>query len=402
MTQRRRGFTLVELLVALALTLFILAILSECFVTGADTFRTLKSIGDLNASLRNAVTILRSDLAADHFEGKRRVSDSTFWTQGPPTQGYFYLFQGQDPAPVTSDPLYEGVDADGIISRRRVTHQLAFTVRAKGTRPQDFFTANVPTTTPTSPLASLPHPDGGYPSGTLFSSQWIEVCYFLSPIQSGVTTTDGTGTVKLYALYRQQRLVLGDNTSVTWTAANRVQATAANMLLYQPVFSCKVNPQAALGNFIYFNSPADLTIPQRRAAGNFTPPTATFTPLVNNLGQQTGDDLLLTDVLSFDVKVLTKTNTGTALGTDTDFGTLPNPYYYDTWSRRQDLQGPNANVYDYASVLANGNFRHPVPTAPSAASTAIPAWNVVALQITLRVWDPRTKLSRQITIVQDI
>src|SRR5438876_7912683 len=97
MTQRRHGFTLIEILVALALTLFILIILTQAFVAGADTFRTLKAVGDLNSSLRVTTNMLRADLSADHFGGKRRLSDSKFWTtlyNGPPDQGYFYLEQG--------------------------------------------------------------------------------------------------------------------------------------------------------------------------------------------------------------------------------------------------------------------------------------------------------------------
>ena len=58
MTQRRRGFTLIEILVALALTLFILIILTQAFVAGADTFRTLKAVGDLNSSLRMTTNML--------------------------------------------------------------------------------------------------------------------------------------------------------------------------------------------------------------------------------------------------------------------------------------------------------------------------------------------------------
>jgi prepilin-type N-terminal cleavage/methylation domain-containing protein len=388
MNQRRRGFTLVEIMVAMALTLFILAILSEVFVTGADTFRTLKSIGDLNASLRNATTLIRSDLAADHFEGKRRLSDPRFWTVGPPEQGYFYLYQG--PPPVGPDPLAEGFDADQIPSRRRVVHKIAFTVRANGTRQQDFFSASVP---PNSPLSLSGNPDGRYQRNGVFSSQWMEVCYFLSPVSTGATA-DGT---PLYALYRQQRLLVADNNVVNWGGGGN-SVPVANLPLYQPVVSCMANPNNP--GTIYFNSPADVTIPERRGAGTFTYNAATqaltsaFAPLMTNF-QVTGDDLLLTDVISFDIKVLT---VGGGLPTATDFGDLPaaGPYYYDTWSRRQD------DVFNYSLKLASGNWVRPVPMAPSAAGGAVPAYRITALQITLRIWDPRTKLSRQISIVQEM
>jgi prepilin-type N-terminal cleavage/methylation domain-containing protein len=410
MNRRRRGFTLVEILVALALTLFILAILSECFVTGADTFRTLKAIGDMNSSLRSATDILRADLAGDHFEGKRRVSDVAFWTAGPPEQGYFYLYQGPPPGVAGADPsnVDEGTDPDGLPARRRVSHKLAFTVRAKGTRPQDFFTAKI--LDPASPLLALGNPSGRYQTagGNLFSTQWMEVTYFLVPVQGA--RADGT---PLYALYRQQRLIVSDNNALNWgAAAGRVQATAVNLASYPTAVSCLPNPTN--GTFLYFNSPGDLTIPERRTAGAFVNAAgaylspALFTPLGG--AQPTGDDLLLTGVISFDVKVLTKVTSGTALATDSDFGDLPNPtqltqnqyYFYDTWSRRRDLMGPTATAYDYAlKTTATGNpFAKPIPMA--ASGTTNPTYRIVALQITLRVWDPRTKLARQISFVQGI
>ena len=57
-----------ELLVAMALIVLIMSILSQAFVEGIETFRHLKAIGDLNEELRQASAGLRSDvLAANHF-----------------------------------------------------------------------------------------------------------------------------------------------------------------------------------------------------------------------------------------------------------------------------------------------------------------------------------------------
>src|ERR1700736_5021158 len=75
MVTRRSGFTLVEMMVAMTLTIFVMVILSQCFVQGLETFSGLKAIGDMQEELRTATTLLRSDLSMDHFEGKRRLSD---------------------------------------------------------------------------------------------------------------------------------------------------------------------------------------------------------------------------------------------------------------------------------------------------------------------------------------
>src|SRR6516162_8020749 len=90
---KRQGFTLVEMLVAMALTLFIMVILSQAFITGLDTFSKLKGIGDMEETLRVAINNLRSDLTLDHFEGKRRLSDPAFLLAGPPQQGFFRVYQ---------------------------------------------------------------------------------------------------------------------------------------------------------------------------------------------------------------------------------------------------------------------------------------------------------------------
>jgi prepilin-type N-terminal cleavage/methylation domain-containing protein len=397
MRQHRRGFTLVEVLVSLALTVFILAILSQAFGTGADTFRTLKTVGDLNASLRTATTMLRSDLSAPHFEGQRRISDANYWRVGPPVQGYFYLSQG------TTAPTTEGLDVFLNPSRRASGTVLAMTVRATGTRPQNFYEAPVPAG---SPLISAGTITTGmaaarYQDVNSFSSQWIEVNYFLQPLVIGGLQLSADGSTPLYALYRQQRMVVGDNGTLNWGA----NAVSANLLAsYQPYVSCQAN--ATNANNLYFNSPADLTIPQRRTA-------TACTPLKDATNNPTGTDLLLTDVLSFDVKVLTITAASTtsvppvtALPTDTDFGDLPTTFngqsfaaVFDTWSRRKD------DAYDYSarSTAANNPYvqAFPMPTAAtSATALANPIYRIVALQITVRIWDPRTKLARQISIVQ--
>ena len=51
--KRRSAFTIVELLVALALIMFIMAILSEAFVAGLTTFRNLKAVADMAERLRS-------------------------------------------------------------------------------------------------------------------------------------------------------------------------------------------------------------------------------------------------------------------------------------------------------------------------------------------------------------
>src|SRR5262249_36665188 len=101
--RRRQGFTMVELLVAMALIVLIMSIISTAFVEGLETFRQLKGIGDLQERLRTAPVPLREDLIAQPLvaaNGPTKLSQL-----GPPnnpviTEGFFRV-EGGPPVPVT-------------------------------------------------------------------------------------------------------------------------------------------------------------------------------------------------------------------------------------------------------------------------------------------------------------
>src|SRR5437879_5217990 len=147
--RRRSGFTITELLVAMALIVFIMSILATAFSEGAKTFRTLKAIGDMNQRLRIVSSQLRSDLEANHFEGDRRLSDANFWLIGPPHDGFFRIWQGSR---INTGTGYvsEGTDIDyGIESVRATDHILHMTVKKRGNNPKDYFRGVVPRNFPT-------------------------------------------------------------------------------------------------------------------------------------------------------------------------------------------------------------------------------------------------------------
>src|SRR5262245_48132538 len=102
----RGAFTVVELLVAMALIILIMAVLSEAFVAGLGAFRSLKGIGDMQERLRVVALQLRRDLSLRHFEGDRKLSDvDPYWQDpfigsgdqlnrnigGRPQQGFFRI-----------------------------------------------------------------------------------------------------------------------------------------------------------------------------------------------------------------------------------------------------------------------------------------------------------------------
>lgn len=358
--QRRSGFTLVELMVAMALTIFVMTILSQAFVTGLDTFRQLKGIGDMQEGLRMAASRLRDDLQADHFEGKRRLSDSNFWSDGSPTLGFFFIRQGSLPQLTATVAPYrdEGVDRDGLRSYRAVDHILWFTVKMRSNRPEAFFRASLLSNSPLFSVATtqgpsnpdarhqppLPTPPPNPPIPWPYCSQWAEIAYYL--VQHGTTEDPenlGTAGTPLYSLYRAQRILVPDNTNLPQSAASfpLSQANLYSSMSY-------VVKGSGTSAYLYFPTPAETA----QGSSNRSM-TALLGPLPLNTAQL-GSSLLLSNVVSFQVQVLKST---TSPPDFTDVGTF------------------DSSIYS--------------------------GYLVQALQITIRVWDPATAQTRQITIVQD-
>jgi hypothetical protein len=359
---RRKGFTLVELLVAVALTMFIMSILSEAFFAGVKVFRDFKAIGDMNGRLRTAALLMSDDLSATHMtstlttSGNKVLSDLNFWNTGPPpapagggppTSGFFRI--GQQGATTS-----EGSDLDGIPSTMNGGSAtvgncwLHFTVNkaSLGNVRQAFYRSYPPSgaSSATSLLVGsqgdLRFQDfvsGSVSAGTdtyeTFNSQWAEVAWFM--LQSGTipaTTSGGTAT-NLYTLYRRQ--LVPWSLAPVYTAPTAIAVPGTTPTGYETV-SCETN-NATPTAYYHFCSPADLTMPTRRfAMAGFTnagtltaglplssvplplattdtayaglfPAAATnnfYAKLVDASGNPTASDVALTDVISFQVQLL--------------------------------------------------------------------------------------------------
>jgi prepilin-type N-terminal cleavage/methylation domain-containing protein len=402
---RRRGFTIVELLVALALIVFIMYILSDAFATGLKTFRDLKAVGDMNERLRGASNLIRRYLAADHFEGRKKLSDPDFWKDGPPREGFFRVWQG-------SPSTLEGTDVDGNPSVRSVNHILHFTAKLRGNDRSDVFSATVPAG---SPLLGLGWTDSRYQDpGTLtYNYPWAEVAFYLRPSGSDTTvaTSSGGAAQQLYTLYFRQRLLVQDSGMVTGIPA----AASPD---YAEVSHTIVN------GALRFNSPQDITVPMRRfgtptgipsvgAAPNLSYPT-----LAEENPSRAGADVLLTDVVSFNVRLLvanggtwtefadllTSGTTTGLIGTGTgQFRYLNNSIRsgngraFDTWS---SLVDPQAGI-DYSGWRPTSNTANNAYIPMFLDSSGVPI-RVRGIQVTIRIWDLKTEQTRQVTIVQDL
>jgi len=483
--QRRSGFTLVELLVALALSVFIMAILSEAFVKGLEVFSQYKVLSDLENRLRTAANILRRDLRAPHFEGNKKLSECTASgrpmprldglraaTYGnadevrtllrqleqyrftTPKLGFFSVeeWPNRPGNPARETMFFEGADANGRPSYRDIYDVLHFTARLEGNGPENFFYCKV---RPGSPLDGAGMLGGAtrYDSAgnTLYSTQFAEMLYFVSDDETanipGVISGSnqiGPGPVRTYNLHRQTLGLVPDRFSNGQTFGGDA-AYAGNPQEYfrQNDVSAAFNP--ANGGF-YYNSMADVQHRARRRINpNYPVPDPVLPPAnppfprlrkqVPGTIQMDGSDLLLTNVISFDVKVWDPfayklpMNPASGRGAFVDIGDVqstnpprlaptdagpfgPNPFPTAA-SVAGDLLPPvfggAVNTFTIPEYFDTGTSRYegdPAVTNPPqftpARSPATHLFPFTAIQITIRVWEPRSQQTRQITIIQDM
>lgn len=400
---RRPAFTLVELMVSMALIIFIMYVLAEAFSAGAGAFRNLKAIGDMNERLRGVSNLLRTYLGAPHFEGAKRLSDRDFWKEGPPKEGFFRIWHDQESGgPPATSSVAEGNDLDGNASFRSTKHHLHFTVKLPGKGKDQFFRAEVPAT---SPLLTLGDPTSRFqdPTGNVFVSPYAEMAIFLKP--TGENTEDPTGPstpLPLHTLHFRQRL-LNPNMDV-------VQDAIAQAPLYAEVSHVQ-DPNDATKLIV--NTLADVTIPPRRFEQSTTAGANSPSNYSVMTGTMAGSDVVITDVLSFDVRVLLDKQAYDSLSIPENFVSLHDAAVTQYWSNTTAFG--TARVFDTwssaSTAVAGQNYRNwkpPVAPNPTTDST-IPMYQsnqaagdlirIRAIQITIRIWDSKTRQTRQTSVV---
>ncbi len=352
----RRGFTLVELMVATALVVLILTILAVAFGAATESLSRLRSMGNMATDLRGAQDKLRADLEAQHFEtgdspGMLRLSDLKYHllpgdtSVRPPLGGYFRIESG-------AGSIYEGIDADTLSSTRATTHVLDFTAKRQGTSADDLYV--VPVTN--GGLTALNATDTPL-SGGQFVSKWARVRWFLAGQRN-------VGGVDVWTLYRGVRVIAPANVGpLTLDETFQVAQTGGTSRTLAELTANPVNRP------LFTQNPAGTSYH--------------------------GDDIVLSNVTSFEVKPV--------------------------WEAAAGIRAPRAgwpataigaNIAEPAgAALANGDL----PFDDLPASTVLPGQRVfdtgndvttlplrirvTALQVKIRVFDPKTLLSRQVSFI---
>jgi prepilin-type N-terminal cleavage/methylation domain-containing protein len=395
----RCGFTLVEMMVAMALTVFVMVILSECFVAGLETFSGLKAIGDMQEQLRTATNMLRADLSADHFEGNRRLSDPNIRTERI-REGFFEIGQqrtGPGDPPFPPMPglagAFEGSE-NGVPSIRATEHWLHFTVKMRGNARDRFFAAPAPGLGNLAPNLGHQSPDVLFQeSPNVLHSAWAEVAYILLPTGSTINPQvapelgKAFGGTVLYALYRCVYVIVSD-TSVVNARGLEVRADGSP---YVNIAGQILAPAPARKSVMRFLNPNEQA--SSHAGRTFNPylyfQMGRAAPHETSEILPRGAALVLSNVVSFYVQVL---KSPSATG---EFDDL-NLRVFDSRTNKIWLNLPFDTAHYVNAASLPPVFSVAPPTPPP------PPYTITGLKIVLRIWDPKSRLTRQVTLMQDM
>jgi prepilin-type N-terminal cleavage/methylation domain-containing protein len=399
---RQNGFTIVELLVALALVLFIMSIISQVFVDASEAFRSARSKAELTEKLRFITQTLRADLRSRHFENGRKLSDPDFWKEGPPKTGYFRLeqlsFDNSDSAikSVGNDIFPIGIPKDGNL--------LAFTSFLDGQNPGSFHSINASTTLSNWLTSGGFSPrDTRFEDAKTFNSPDAEVAWFLAPDAAGFSSEypmqdeplSPFPTMKVYSLLRR-----------VWPLAPERQHAASNTLSVL-ADAVSVTPFGFNGG-LWASEEPNTDVPTRRALGqsyyqgvsnaaswrNSRLNGATVTP-----GNSSGF-VVASNVLSFTVEVLPEYGSqfiplkdlkyfDQTAGLQMAYASAP--WVYDTWSMRALGSGPGVTD-DYSKWMIPG-VASSVPMLPGTATLGSLPPKITAIRVTIRLYDTNNALS---------
>ena len=271
----RTGFTLVELLVGLALVIFIMSLFSVLFVEASRGMQQMRGITAVDQNVRTVTTILRRDLKdvilntqtqgiiKPHQLYPRQAPGTGGAGNYVPNGGYFMIEEN-------SPALRQGIDQWGRPVEIDIDDVIGFTVRRRGDSPEELFYGRVPVG---NFLDNFGEPRSRYDeiNNGIFSSQVAEVVYFLRPDKRQFNAdelrghaTDGTAVTSTlennpptFTLYRRQLLVVPDTLATqinSSTAAQRVTAGFTSTDFYNRFdVSAKPDPSLTAGGAMFVN-----------------------------------------------------------------------------------------------------------------------------------------------------
>jgi hypothetical protein len=432
----RRGVTLVEMLVATAMCILGMWMLTWMFQQATNSFTLANAQATLTAQERMVTTVMTRDLEADRFSlddtflprsRGQRVSDYDFRASPGRLPKAGYLLASALPPKAN---FFEATDTYGFDSARAGGHVLQFTV-VRVDEPGNRITAEVPAQ-----------------SGRTIAGTGLELSYFLVP-----NGTSSSGA-QLYDLMRVQRLVAHNKYDAEDYRKNTVGPAygppgSVNDAVHEVMVSSPAYPTAVPTELMYTLEDLAQTTPTfmskypPQAAGgppvpipprfNPFPPTPQTTPPTyggarGSTSKRYGEDRLLSNVLSMEVKFTgpsAQLDTNTFIEPWPESGTYGTPYNAGNkpsgtptpgsppvWPRpfdRVNIGGVQYYFenkdYPYDFLPHDGTFDTAEPTGPQAVTPGSPPQTrstrtplkITGVQIRLRVLFSTT--ARQTTIV---
>lgn len=375
---RRRGTSLVEVMIAAAMLMMGMWLLVWLYQQGMNAFLTAKAQAHLTSQERMVAAVMTADLSRAHFledESKpnrgRRVSDHDlrFPNYVPPRAGCFWARSRAHGGGLYPDPAFSSqyeATGDGGDSSRAVDHALQFTSLVPGGPEHLMFGAE------------LRDSFGA-------TNQWYgtaaEISYALVP--GFRVTPNGT---QLYDLVRRQRLAA---------------RTTDDLPVYQAVVNNALSdsPQdvmAVLGTQVQTLS--DLTNPGRRLA-------QPINPQWRLAGRRTGEERLIGNVLSMEIKFTgpdTNLGAGAWQAADPSSRQWPRPYQATIAGAVSNSDYPydflpfNGEFDTYSRQLAYGAAQRATAANPGAPLKPI---RITGVMVRIRVYNDQNKATRQTTFV---
>jgi type II secretory pathway component PulJ len=341
----RRGLTLIEIMIALTMTLIVLGAMMQAFQYASGQMQLGRATMELANRLRSAEELLRSDLS--HLTVEPRP-----YTETTNPNGYFEIVDGamRDKTNAAGINSYLG-DVDDVI---------AMTVRSDG---QFFRGRHIPDNTTSSKV---------------IESSIAEVMWYTTYVnRNSDDLIDLTESVKVHRRVLLIRPDMGPWEDLT--------STEVTFLMQNNDISCRIVRDQGEGNFnVYANSLNDLAIRKNRFCHQWynyddsNPsidinwPNFLDRSLIATFQLPEGNDIVLTDVASFDVQVYSP---DVSLILDAEIPVAPTDPGFSEVPATQISAGDFVDLLSGDFLRSNTRFASPQwPTAEPFYDTWTPAY----------------------------
>ncbi len=124
----RKGFTLVELLVSITLTIFILTLFATLFGAGNDAVRSARGSGEIDRSVQGSITKIKRDLEHVYIGEGVRLSEAFTSASNIPSAGYFTI---EENLPASLPYYCQSADAANLVPNGTPAHDPNFKARVQ-------------------------------------------------------------------------------------------------------------------------------------------------------------------------------------------------------------------------------------------------------------------------------